>query len=201
MNIDVVVVGLGNPGSRYQFTRHNVGFILLDLIAQDFGASFSDKGLGQKTESHFAEVSIARKKILLLKPQTFMNLSGRSLSKLYQLHPHLREQELIICHDEVDLPFSRVRIKKGGSDAGHNGLKSLRAELGNGESVRVRMGVGRPVQGSPISVADYVLGQFGKDSAEKLQELLATSYLGLEAYLTKGLQSAQMAVSAHDSES
>jgi len=199
MSNDVVIVGLGNPGSRYAFTRHNIGFILLDLIAQDFGATFSAKGLGQKSESEFCEVNIAGKNALLLKPQTFMNLSGRSLMKLYQFNPELRKLDLIVAHDEVDLPYAQVRIKRGGSDAGHNGLKSLRQELGNGESIRIRMGVGRPVAGSPISVAEYVLGKFPKDEGHKLEELLQRSYRGLEAYLSKGLQAAQMAVGSVDS--
>ncbi len=198
MKKDAVVVGLGNPGPRYRFTRHNVGFLLMDIIAQEFSLSFSEKGLGQKTQCHWAEVQIGGKDLLLLKPQTFMNLSGRSVAKLYQHYPHLREVDLIICHDEADLAFGRVRMKKGGSDAGQNGLRSLREELGNGESLRIRMGIGKPPPGSALNLADYVLSTFQSEEQKTLECLLQKSFMGLETYLSKGLQAAQMVVGKNE---
>lgn len=191
MNVDAIVVGLGNPGARYKFTRHNVGFMALDLIVKGLGLSFSSSGLASKIQAEICEATFAGKKLLLVKPQTFMNLSGESLQKLFQLHSHLRDKELIVLHDEVDIGFGELRIKKGGGDAGHNGLKSLREKLGNGDSVRIRMGVGRAPANWEMSVADWVLTPYGKDNDEKLVDLLIHTENTLEAYLTKGLEIAQ----------
>ncbi len=191
MNVDAIVVGLGNPGARYKFTRHNVGFMALDLIVKGLGLSFSSSGVASKIQSEICEATFAGKKILFIKPQTFMNLSGESLQKLFQLHGHLREKELIVLHDEVDIDFGEIRIKKGGGDAGHNGLKSLREKLGNGESVRIRMGVGRAPANWEMSVADWVLLAYSKDDDQKLVDLLIHTENTLEAYLTKGLEIAQ----------
>jgi PTH1 family peptidyl-tRNA hydrolase len=191
LNVDAIVVGLGNPGARYKFTRHNVGFMALDLIVKGLGLSFSSSGLASKIQSEICEATFAGKKILFIKPQTFMNLSGESLQKLFQLHGHLREKELIVLHDEVDIDFGEIRIKKGGGDAGHNGLKSLREKLGNGDSVRIRMGVGRAPANWEMSVADWVLLAYSKDDDQKLVDLLIHTENTLEAYLTKGLEIAQ----------
>ncbi len=191
MNVDAIVVGLGNPGARYKFTRHNVGFMALDLIVKGLGLSFSSSGVASKIQSEICEATFAGKKILFIKPQTFMNLSGESLQKLFQLHGHLREKELIVLHDEVDIDFGEIRIKKGGGDAGHNGLKSLREKLGNGDSVRIRMGVGRAPANWEMSVADWVLLAYSKDDDQKLVDLLIHTENTLEAYLTKGLEIAQ----------
>jgi PTH1 family peptidyl-tRNA hydrolase len=191
LNVDAIVVGLGNPGARYKFTRHNVGFMALDLIVKGLGLSFSSSGVASKIQSEICEATFAGKKILFIKPQTFMNLSGESLQKLFQLHGHLREKELIVLHDEVDIDFGEIRIKKGGGDAGHNGLKSLREKLGNGDSVRIRMGVGRAPANWEMSVADWVLLAYSKDDDQKLVDLLIHTENTLEAYLTKGLEIAQ----------
>ena len=189
--MDVIVVGLGNPGARYKFTRHNVGFMALDLIVKGLGLSFSSSGLGSKIQAETCEGTLAGKKVLFVKPQTFMNVSGESLQKLFQMHNHLREKELIVIHDEVDIPFTEIKIKKGGGDAGHNGLKSLREKLGNGDSVRIRMGVGRAPASWNMSMADWVLTPYGKDDDKQLIDLLIHTENTLEAYLTQGLEIAQ----------
>jgi peptidyl-tRNA hydrolase, PTH1 family len=191
LNVDAIVVGLGNPGARYKFTRHNVGFMALDLIVKGLGLSFSSSGVASKIQAEICEANFADKKILFIKPQTFMNLSGETLQKLFQLHGHLREKEIIVLHDEVDISFGEIRIKKGGGDAGHNGLKSLREKLGNGDSVRIRMGVGRAPAGWNMSVADWVLLAYSKDDDQKLVDLLIHTENTLEAYLSKGLEIAQ----------
>jgi PTH1 family peptidyl-tRNA hydrolase len=191
MNADAIIVGLGNPGPRYAFTRHNVGFIALDILADRERSSFSASGLGSKIEAHWAEVRVDGKKCLLLKPQTFMNLSGKSLQKLYQLHNHLREAQLVCLHDEADIPFGQLRIKVGGGDAGHNGLKSLRETLGHGDYARIRMGVGKPVPGSGISLADSVLAPFRKEEEATLMDLNIRTLQVLESFLSKGLEQAQ----------
>jgi PTH1 family peptidyl-tRNA hydrolase len=191
MNADCIIVGLGNPGPRYAFTRHNVGFIALDILADRERASFSNTGLGSKIDAQWAEVRIGDKKCLLLKPQTFMNLSGKTLQKLFQLHNHLRDAQLVCLHDEADIPFGQLRIKFGGGDAGHNGLKSLRETLGHGEYARIRMGVGKPVPGSGVSLADSVLAPFRKEEEPTLMDLNIRTLNVLESYLIKGLEAAQ----------
>lgn len=191
MNVDALVVGLGNPGAKYKFTRHNVGFMALDLVAQGLGLSFSSSGLGSKIKAEICEGTFAGKRILFIKPQTFMNLSGETLQKLFQIHNHLREKEIIVLHDEVDIAFTELRVKKGGGDAGHNGLKSLREKLGNGDSVRIRMGVGRPPEAWDMTLADWVLMPYGKNEDKQLIDLLIHTENTLEAYLTKGLDEAQ----------
>jgi PTH1 family peptidyl-tRNA hydrolase len=191
VSFDALLVGLGNPGPKYSLTRHNIGFILLDLLAQDFGAKFSSSGLGKSIQAEITELTLAGKNLLLIKPQTFMNLSGECLQRLYQKQSHLRELPLIVAHDEVDLEFKKLRIKFGGSDAGHNGLKSIRACLGTGDYNRLRLGVGRPTAESRISVADYVLGNFSSAEQEALALYLDQGIAVLESFLTTGLVAAQ----------
>jgi PTH1 family peptidyl-tRNA hydrolase len=195
MNVDYIIIGLGNPGPRYAFTRHNIGFIALDLLAQEKRVLFTTSGLAKRIDAEICEVQIEDKKLLLLKPLTFMNLSGQSLSKLFQQHTHLREKPIICLHDEVDLAFGKIRIKEGGSDAGHNGLKSLRASLGHGDYTRIRMGVGRPSLESRMQVADYVLQAFSKSEEETLMKEISQTVDVLAVYLQQGLQKAQAAAS------
>lgn len=193
MNADAVVVGLGNPGPRYAFTRHNAGFIALDLLAQEMGASFANN---RKLKAEECTIAWGSHRVLLLKPQTFMNLSGESVQALYSQYNHLREKPLIVLHDEVDIPFGQVRAKLGGGDAGHNGLKSLRQCLGHGDYYRVRIGVGKPLQGSPIPLADHVLAQFGDNERELLAKMLLRSLDITELLLNKDLEKAQRLAAA-----
>jgi PTH1 family peptidyl-tRNA hydrolase len=186
--LNAIIVGLGNPGSRYALTRHNVGFLFLDHLAKKAGVSFSNS---RKWKAEYAEIQFRSLNLFLLKPQTFMNLSGESLRALYQDQCHLKDPlcRLIVAHDEVDLPFGRIRVKMGGGDAGHNGLRSLRGILGHGDFERLRLGVGRPPLGSPIELGDYVLQAFSGEEqshlpslfekSETLIELLATDQLAL----------------------
>jgi PTH1 family peptidyl-tRNA hydrolase len=190
VNVDVLVVGLGNPGSKYKFTRHNVGFMALDLIAKGLGLSFSASGLASKIQAEICEGTLAGKKVLFIKPQTYMNLSGETLQKLFQQHNHLREKDLIVLHDEVDIPFGELKVKKGGGDAGHNGLKSLREKLGHGESIRIRMGVGRAPATWNMPLADWVLMPYGKDDDKQLIDLLIHTENTLTALLKDGMEAA-----------
>ena len=190
MNVDVIIVGLGNPGAKYKFTRHNVGFMALDLLAGGLGLSFSNGGLGKKLNAEILQCEIAGKKVLLIKPQTFMNLSGESISKLYQEHRHLKEAKLIVLHDEVDIEFGKIRVKNGGGDAGHNGLKSIRQQIGTGEYFRIRMGVGRPPSDWRIQLADFVLTPFRKDEDKTLTDLLIHTDQTLEALVKGDLEDA-----------
>ena len=139
-----VVVGLGNPGKSYERTRHNVGFLVADELVRRYGG-----GWRKKKKSQAADINLGKSSIALLKPQTFMNNSGAALGGY-------RAGDLIIVHDDLDLPVGDVRVKVGGGAGGHNGLRSIIGQLGN-EFVRVRIGVGRPPE--PLTVTDHVLGK------------------------------------------
>lgn len=157
-------VGLGNPGPKHAMNRHNIGFMALDVIFQRH--KFSP--WSQKFQGLISEGSLEGEKVFLLKPQTFMNLSGQSVypaSFFYKLKP----EEVFVFHDELDLAPGKIRVKKGGGSAGHNGIKSIDQNLGQ-EYWRVRLGIGRP---PPQDVSNYVLGDFFKGEAEWLVPLIA----------------------------
>ena len=156
-------VGLGNRGDEYARNRHNVGFMAVDAIAGE------DVRWREKFSGLFAQTTIDGNKVLLLKPQTFMNESGRSvaaLARFYKIPP----QDIYVFHDELDLAPSKIRIKCGGGNAGHNGLKSIQAHLGTPDFWRIRLGIGRPQDRA--SVHNYVLGNFAKTDKEWLCHLL-----------------------------
>jgi PTH1 family peptidyl-tRNA hydrolase len=154
-------VGLGNPGSKYEDTRHNIGFKVIDALVDDLGARDISKtvfyGLLYRTAS-----------TLFLKPTTFMNLSGKSVLPVKQFFK-IDTEDMIVIHDDIDLPFGAVRFKRGGGHGGHNGLKSIDAMVGK-EYLRVRIGVGKPERKS--QVADYVLHDFTPEEMVKLPALI-----------------------------
>jgi PTH1 family peptidyl-tRNA hydrolase len=159
--------GLGNPGAKYRTNRHNVGFMVVETIAQKY-ETFGP--FRSKFDGEISEGKIGRTKILLLKPQTFMNLSGQSVVKVAHFYKIMPER-IIVFHDELDLPPGEVRVKKGGGNAGHNGLKSLQESLSTPDFWRVRIGIGRPpVKGADVS--NYVLGDFSEQDKEWLEEKL-----------------------------
>lgn len=160
----ILVVGLGNPSKEYAFNRHNVGFMAADTCARRF--PFND--FKSKHQGLLAEGEINGQKTLLLKPQTYMNLSGQSVgavARFYKIAP----ENIIVFHDDLDLKPLDVRIKQGGSPGGHNGLKSIDAAIGN-MYWRIRVGIGHP--GDKAMVADYVLSNFSKQELNALDELL-----------------------------
>lgn len=171
-----LIAGLGNPGKKYEHTRHNAGFMALDAIAAANGfPPFS------KTEKHRAEWSegmIAKEKTILLKPQTFMNLSGESVRSVMDFY-RLKPEDLMVIHDDADLPLGTVRIRPNGSSGGHNGLKSLIAHLGTENFTRIRIGIGRP-ENPEIPLEDYVLGAWTKKEKEELAPVFEEiiTYLG-----------------------
>jgi PTH1 family peptidyl-tRNA hydrolase len=159
-----LIAGLGNPGPEYHETRHNAGFMVLDRLAD-----LADISVTRKAFSGICgEGRWQGKRLFLLKPQTYMNLSGRSVAAALRFYK-LESTDLIIIHDELDIPFGQVKIKEGGGHGGHNGLRSLMEDLGSGDFLRVRVGIGRPAKGDPIK---YVLGNFGKDEGPQLPRLL-----------------------------
>jgi PTH1 family peptidyl-tRNA hydrolase len=146
-----LIVGLGNPGQQYDRTRHNAGFWFLDGVITNYGVSWSYEG---RFEGSVSNALIAKQKVVLLKPQTFMNLSGRAvgnLSRYFKFEP----EEILVVHDELDFEPGVVRLKKGGGHAGHNGLRDIASNLSSKDFYRLRVGIGRPPGRQPV--ADYVL--------------------------------------------
>lgn len=153
-----LLVGLGNPGPKYEMTRHNVGFLVLDEVARELGASLDR----QKFSALIGETELQGERILLMKPLTFMNLSGEAVGAACRFHK-IEPRDVIAIHDELDLRSGSVRIKVGGGHGGHNGLRSMLAHLPSPDFVRLRVGIGRPEGGR--DVVSWVLGGF--DEAER----------------------------------
>lgn len=177
-----VIAGLGNPGPKYHWTRHNAGFLFLDRIAHLEGLSITRKQFGGLT----AEWTRNGKRLVLLKPQTFMNLSGRSVQPALQFYKAKPEQ-LIVVHDEIDLPLGTARLKQGGGHGGQNGLRSIMEQLGKGDFLRLRLGIGRPLHGE---VTNYVLGTFTPPEMETFARVLDGALELLETALDEGVPKA-----------
>lgn len=159
-----VIVGLGNPGPQYAETRHNIGFLLVDLLAETYNLQFRAKFQGLWTEGN-----VEGERLLLLKPQTFMNLSGRSVSELTNFYK-VGGDGLLIVQDDMDLPLGKIRLRDQGSAGGHNGIRSILAELGTEKFWRLKLGVGRPPR--EWDPARYVLSPFAEDELGQLDDLL-----------------------------
>jgi PTH1 family peptidyl-tRNA hydrolase len=163
MPVDWLLVGLGNPGAEYARTRHNIGFEVADLLADRWGLSKPKaKYRGLITDGRAGP---GGPQIAILKPQTYMNEAGLSVSPARGAFK-LPLDRVLVLHDEIDLPFGEIRVRTGGGLAGHNGLKSLKQELGSADFARVRIGVGRPPTTDPDRVAAYVLGRFKEPKDE-----------------------------------
>jgi PTH1 family peptidyl-tRNA hydrolase len=181
--LDLLVAGLGNPGREYAATRHNVGFMVADELARRLGGSWRAKFSGD-----LAEVRMDGLRLALLKPQTFMNESGRSVgaaARFFKVEP----DDLLVVHDEVDLEPGRLQARLGGGLAGHNGLRSVAQHLGTPEFGRLRIGVGRPERGDPRPVADFVLSEFSPEL--DVDSLVARAADAVETVATEGLEEAQ----------
>jgi PTH1 family peptidyl-tRNA hydrolase len=174
-----LIVGLGNPGPKYLWTRHNAGFIVLDRFASLAGISVNKKSFS----AFYGEGNYKGERVLLLKPQTFMNLSGRSVAEALRFHK-LELSDLLIIHDELDIPFGQIKFKENGGHGGHNGLRSLHQQLGGGNYQRLRVGIGRPLHGD---MADYVLTNFAKDEMSALPTVVDGIVDALEMFITEGL--------------
>jgi peptidyl-tRNA hydrolase, PTH1 family len=175
-----LIVGLGNPGSRYQWTRHNAGFMVLDRLSHLAGISVAKKGFSALSGEGFWHGH----RLILLKPQTFMNLSGRSVAEVARFHK-IPCEEIVVVHDDLDIPFGNVRLKKGGGHGGHNGLRSILSDYGTGDFIRLRIGIGRPVRGD---VVDYVLQPFSANEIQDLASVLDGAIDTLESLFTDGLE-------------
>jgi len=182
-SLDLLVVGLGNPGREHAQNRHNAGWMVIDELARRHGGSFKGKFSGQ-----LAEVRDGDLRLGLLKPELYMNLSGRSVApavRFFKVSP----EKLLVVHDEGDFDLGRLQARAGGGLAGHNGLRSIAQELGTQDFLRLRIGVGRPGHGDPRPLADYVLSNFEPhDDAEAIVSRAADA---VEAIAREGLEPAQ----------
>src|SRR3982751_4951130 len=185
-SLDLLVVGLGNPGREYARNRHNVGWMVVDELARRHGGTWRGKFNGQ-----LAEVRIDGHKVALLKPETFMNDSGRSIKAAMQFFK-LEPDTVLVVHDEGDFDLGRLQARLGGGLGGHNGLRSIAQHLGTPDFMRLRVGVGRPERGDPRALADYVLSNFEPhDDAEAIVARAADAVETLDA---EGVERAQAAV-------
>jgi PTH1 family peptidyl-tRNA hydrolase len=182
-SLDLLVVGLGNPGREHVSNRHNVGWMVVDELARRHGGSWRGKFSGQ-----LAEIRLDDHKLALLKPETYMNESGRSVraaTEFFKLEP----DALLVVHDEGDLELGRLQARLGGGLGGHNGLRSVAKHLGTPEFLRLRVGVGRPGRGDPRPLADYVLSNF--DVADDVAALVSRAADAVETLDTEGLERTQ----------
>jgi peptidyl-tRNA hydrolase, PTH1 family len=182
-SLDLLVVGLGNPGREYAGHRHNVGAMVVDELARRHGASWKGKFNGS-----LAEVRVDDHRVGLLKPETFMNDSGRSVNaaaRFFKLEP----DAIVVVHDEIDLERGRLQARRGGGLAGHNGLRSVAAHLKTPDFLRLRVGVGRPERGDPRKPADYVLSNFAP--ADDVETLVSRAADAVETLDAEGLERAQ----------
>jgi PTH1 family peptidyl-tRNA hydrolase len=182
-SLDLLVVGLGNPGREYARHRHNVGAMVVDELGRRHGASWKRKFNGQ-----LAEVRVDGHRVGLLKPETFMNDSGRSVgaaARFFKLEP----DAVLVVHDEIDLDHGRLQARQGGGLAGHNGLRSVAAHLSTPEFLRLRVGVGRPGRGDKRRPADHVLSNFAAD--DDVETLVARAADAVETLDAEGLERAQ----------
>lgn len=174
-----IVYGLGNPGNKYLLTRHNIGFMVADLLARECAVDFKKKSSGMLA----GRGEIDGVGVLLAKPITYMNLSGQPLAYL-----SFKTADLIVIHDDLDIPFGQVRVKMGGGTGGHKGLVSILSALGDDGFVRIRCGIGRPA--GEMDPADYVLQEFAKQEREILADEIARAAEAVRICLTAGAQKA-----------
>lgn len=175
-----LIVGLGNPGGQYTETRHNIGFKIVEQIAKEVDVSFQTMRLGD-----VAEVKYKGKKLVLLQPSTFMNLSGKALNYWMQ-HEKITLDRVLVVTDDLALPFGKIRIKGKGSDGGHNGLKDIIATLGHANFARLRFGVG--AEFSKGQQVDYVLGEWSREERETLEARIQVASDAVKSFATIGIE-------------
>jgi peptidyl-tRNA hydrolase, PTH1 family len=181
--LDLLVAGLGNPGREYAATRHNAGWMVADELARRHGGSWRSKFSGQLSETRLDEARLA-----LVKPETYMNESGRSIGAAARFFK-VPVNAVLVVHDDVDLDEGRLQARVGGGLAGHNGLRSIAQALGSQDFLRLRIGVGRPGRGDRRSVADYVLAPFAPET--DVDALVGRSADAVESIVREGLVAAQ----------
>lgn len=178
-----VIAGLGNPGREYAQTKHNVGFLMVDALAAHLGVT----EWREKYDALIARARIGSEAVLLVKPQTYMNESGRAIAPLMNFYK-LATDDLIVAHDDMDIPAGSIRIRKKGSSGGHNGIKSILAHLGDEHFARVRIGIGRPLPG--WTVVNHVLAPFPPEDAAKVSEAIRYLVPAIECIVTEDVDKA-----------
>lgn len=174
-----LIVGLGNPGARYAHSRHNVGFLIVERFARAHSLDFARK----RFNAQIAEGGVGGQRILLAKPQTFMNSSGEAVGKLfafYKIAPH----DLLVIYDDLDLPLGKMRMRSRGSSGGHHGMESIIAHIGTSDFPRLRVGIGRP---NPDADIDHVLGSFDADERAVMDETFAGAVDAIDVWLADGI--------------
>ena len=179
----IMIVGLGNPGREYRETRHNIGFMVVDRVAEKQGIKLTRV----QNKSIVGSGFIGQVKVILVKPQTYMNLSGQAVSALMRFHK-IQLQDLIVIHDDVDLPYGTIRMRPGGGSAGQKGVASIINLIGTQDFPRLRMGVGRPP--GRMDAASYVLQSFSKFELDNLQSFLNRALDALDCYVREDLETA-----------
>lgn len=173
-----LIVGLGNPGKEYEHTRHNVGFDIIDVISDKYNIDLNKK----KFKGMYGDGKIANEKVILLKPLTYMNLSGESVKEVIDFYK-IPKENVIVIYDDISLQVGRMRIREKGSAGGHNGIKNIIAHFGLDIFPRIKVGVGQPVQRDLVS---HVLGKFDKDDREKLIKVFEAASDAVEIIIEKG---------------
>lgn len=184
-----LIAGLGNPGAEYEHTRHNAGFLVVDLIGENLRASYWKDEAGSKT----AVVRMGDEDLVLAKPLTYMNVSGKAVRRLADSYG-VRPEDVIVVHDDIDLPTGSVRAKRGGGHGGHNGLRSITEMLGTDGYTRVRVGVGRPP--GRMNAADWVLQPLKGAALEELEAMVPTAAQAVMHVLEHGIESAMQEFNA-----
>lgn len=179
-----IIVGLGNPGKQYAHTRHNVGFDTIDLLADKYGISVDSK----KHKALYGKGIIEGQRVVLAKPQTYMNLSGESVRELVDFYKIDPEEELIVIYDDISLEPGQLRIRAKGSAGGHNGIKSLISHLGSQVFMRVKVGVGEKPKG--YDLADYVLGHFSKTERAAVEDAFSRASEAVVCMMNDGMDHA-----------
>lgn len=175
-----MVVGLGNPGREYEGNRHNVGFLVVDELCRRAGAPPARRKFG----AEITEGTLAGEKVIFCKPMEFMNVSGQAVARVAQFWK-VAPDRAVVVHDDLDLPFERLKLQAGGGHGGHNGLRSIVADWGSADFLRARVGIGRPPAGQ--DPAAYVLADFRRDERQKLPEVVAEAADAVEAVVRAGL--------------
>jgi len=178
-----IIAGLGNPGSEYEKTKHNVGFMFVDALAEKLGVT----DWKDKFDAKIGETRIGVEKVLLVKPQTYMNESGQAIGPLMNFYK-LDAEDLIVVHDDMDIPAGTIRIRKKGSAGGHNGIKSVLAHVGDEHFARVRIGIGRPLPG--WTVVNHVLAPFVPEDVPKIDEAIKYLVPAVECIVTDDVDKA-----------
>lgn len=175
-----IIVGLGNPGKKYENTRHNIGFMVIDKIAEEYHIAVTDT----KHKAKLGKGMIGSEKVILVKPQTFMNLSGESVREVIDYYKIEEKTELIVVSDDISLDVGTIRVRKKGSAGGHNGLKNIILHLGHDEFRRIKVGVGE--KPTDYDLVDYVLGHFGEDDHKLIVESIERAAKAVAVIITDG---------------